>query len=108
MDAPLEEIVAAQWAATTGILIEDLAALPRERRTMVRHEAFVAAPQAEILRLCDHLELDWDRTLAGSLPLSRYTLTPPDPAKWRAHAPAIARVLPRVAQQQARALALFG
>jgi hypothetical protein len=108
VDAPLEEIVAAQWATTTQILLDDLAALPRERWTAIRHESFVAAPQAEILRLCERLEFEWDRTLDGNLPLSRYTLTPPDPGKWRAHAPVIERVLPKLAHQQARAQALLG
>ncbi|HEY2047844.1 MAG TPA: sulfotransferase [Caulobacteraceae bacterium] len=108
VDAPLEEIVAAQWATTTQILLDDLAALPRERWTAIRHESFVAAPQAEILRLCGRLEFEWDRTLDGNLPLSRYTLTPPDPGKWRVHAPMIERVLPKLAHQQARAQALLG
>jgi hypothetical protein len=38
------------------------------------------------------------RSLTGALPLSRYTLTPPDAGKWRRHAAALARVWPGVAK----------
>ena len=82
---PLEEIVAAQWAATMQVLLDDLEALPAEQWTGIDHGRFLADPQAEVRRLCDWAGLQWDRTLDRTLPLSRYTLTAPDPQKWRRH-----------------------
>jgi Sulfotransferase family/Aspartyl/Asparaginyl beta-hydroxylase len=105
-DAPLEQIVATQWAVTTRILLDDLAALPRERWVSVSYEAFVAAPQDEILRLASTLELTWDRVLGAKLPLSRHTLSPPDADKWRKHAAVLEPVLERVAGESVRARAL--
>jgi hypothetical protein len=105
--APLERIVAEQWATTTRILLDDLEALPRGRWLAIRHEAFVAAPQAEISRLCATLDLDWDRELGAALPLSRHTLTRPDAQKWRVHAKAIESVLSIVAAADDRARALL-
>ena len=106
--APLEEIAAAQWAVTTRILLDDLAALPRERWVSVSYESFVAAPQEAILQLAGDLDLAWDRVLGAELPLSRHTLSPPDADKWRKHAAVLEPVLARVAQENARACALVG
>ena len=43
---PLHEIVAAQWNAATRLLIDDLEALPVERRTIARYDALVADPDS--------------------------------------------------------------
>ena len=48
----------------------------------------------------------WDRDLGPSLPHSRYTLTPPDPDKWRRHEAAIAAVLPGLRDTVGRAARL--
>jgi hypothetical protein len=101
--APLHEIAAAQWRTTTQLLLDDLEQLPADRWTVVRYEALVADPQAEILRLCRLSELDWDRPLDRELPLSRYTVTPPAAEKWRRHAAAIEAVLPMIEAQRLRA-----
>ncbi|HEY1926925.1 MAG TPA: sulfotransferase [Caulobacteraceae bacterium] len=105
--APLEEIVAAQWATTTRILLDDLAGLLRDRWVSVRYDDFLASPQQEILRLCETLDLEWDKALGQRLPLSRHTLTPPDADKWRKHAAILERVLPTVADENARALSVL-
>ena len=105
--APLGRIVAEQWSATTRILLDDLEALPKERWLGVRYEAFVAAPQDEISRLCRELDLDWDRQLGASLPLARHTLTTPRADKWQVHAEAIEAVLPVWTREHDRALALL-
>jgi hypothetical protein len=106
VEAPLEEIVAAQWATTTRILMEDLAGLPRDRWVSARYEEFLASPQQEILRLCEALDLEWDKVLGERLPLSRHTLTPPDADKWRKHAAILERVIPTLADENARALSI--
>ncbi|HSR65333.1 MAG TPA: sulfotransferase, partial [Xanthomonadaceae bacterium] len=99
---PLEEIVARQWAAATAVLLDDVASLPREAVVTVRYDDLVARPDAEARRLCAAAGLDWDRPLAR-LPLSRHTLTPPDPDKWRRHEAEINRVLPVVEEVRRRA-----
>ena len=103
---PIEEIVAHQWSRTMDILLDDIAALPRERVATVRYHEFLASPQREIERLCRHGELAWDQQL-DALPLSRHTLTPPDPDKWRKHEAAIARVMPSIARTVERAERFF-
>lgn len=99
---PLHEIVAAQWNAATRLLLDDLEALPIERRTIARYDTLVAEPAAEIRRLCEATGLDWDQ--AGlQLRLSRYTVSPPDADKWRRHSAEIEAILPALAEQIARA-----
>jgi hypothetical protein len=94
---PLEDIVAAQWARTSQILLDDLDALPAECWIGLDYERFVGDPQGEATRACRWAGFDWDRTLGETLPLSRYTLTPPDANKWRRHA---AHIEPRLAALQ--------
>ncbi|MGH8042847.1 MAG: sulfotransferase [Rudaea sp.] len=91
---PLAEIVARQWDITTRFLLDDLEALPADRVVVTRYDALLADPAVEIARLCKALDFVWDRPLDGKLPLSRYTLTPPDANKWRRHEWEIERVLP--------------
>jgi hypothetical protein len=105
--APLNQIVARQWAETTRILLDDLAALPADRWRVIRHEAFLAAPQAQITRLCASLDVGWDRTLGAGLPLARHTVSAPSAEKWRAHAEAIAATAAIWGEQDARARAVL-
>ena len=98
---PLHEIVAAQWNAATRLLLDDLEALPAERVTVTRYDALVAAPAAEIRRLCAATALDWDEP-SLALRLSKYTVSAPAADKWRRHAAEIEAVLPSLAEQIAR------
>lgn len=82
----LPDIVAAQWETTTRILLDDLEAIPAERRHVVRYDALLADPGAEVTRLAEALEFDWDQAIDGELPLSRFTVTPPSADKWKRHA----------------------
>ena len=97
---PLEEIAAHQWEFTNRTLLEDLATLPAEHSTALRYADFVDDPARIVQGLCDFLGLPLDPALAqriaGRLPYSRYTLTAPDPTKWREDEAAILRVLPSV------------
>jgi hypothetical protein len=99
---PLAEIVARQWAATTATLVADLAALPPDQVRTISYEDLLAAPQAEIARLCAALGLAWDRQLAD-LALSPTTVSPPDPDKWRRHEAELAALAPLFADAEARA-----
>lgn len=91
---PLQEVVAAQWAATINILLDDLSAIPAERLQVVRYDDLLANPQHEMERLCSALELMWDRPIDGTLPLSRFTVSEPASEKWRRHEALINEVLP--------------
>ena len=102
---PLHEIVAHQWAETTRLLLEDLAALPAERRLLARYDTFLADPVTEVRRLCEALELDWDLVLTGDLPLSRFTVSKPAKDKWRRHEREIASVWPALEPLAARSAA---
>ena len=105
--APLEEIVARQWATTTGILLDDLARLPPERWIAARHEDLVADPTAVVRRLASDLGFGWDRPLPAALPLSRHTYSPPDSQKWRRHEAEIERMAAIWAPENERAVAAF-
>ena len=101
---PLPEVVAEQWAITTETLLDDLAALPRERLRGAIYGEFLASPQPVAEALARSLDLDWDRQL-GALPLSKTTVSQPRADKWRAIEPVIEAVLPIVAKADARARA---
>jgi hypothetical protein len=99
---PIEEIVARQWTVTTDILLDDLLALEPAQWTAIRYADLIAQPQQEVQRLARRAGFAWDRLL-DALPLSRHTLTPPEPEKWRRHEAAIMRVLPAIEAARARA-----
>jgi hypothetical protein len=91
---PLPRIVAAQWQRTMEVMLDDLQSLPAGGWTALRYDAFIAQPDARIEALCQALDLAWDQPLGHALPLSRHTLSPPDPEKWRRHAAVIEPLLP--------------
>jgi uncharacterized protein (TIGR03032 family) len=104
---PLAEIVARQWAATVEQALDDLSALAPQRWCVASYDRLVAAPQAEIERLCGFLDLEFDRVLSAPLPRSRYTLSSPDPDKWKRHADALREVLPYFEPAAQRARRVF-
>lgn len=99
---PLHEIVAAQWRAVTDTLLDDLAALPRERVHVARYDALTANTSAEIACLCTAVDFVWDRPIEADLPLSRYTVSKPDPQKWRKYEAEIESMLPSLSDTIAR------
>ena len=99
---PLHEVVAAQWRAVTETLLDDLSALPRERVHIARYAALTADTAGEIARLCAAVDFAWDRPLETDLPLSRYTVSKPDPEKWRRYEAEIESVLPGLRDTIAR------
>jgi hypothetical protein len=105
---PLGEIVAAQWETATRLMLDDLEALPRERVHVVRYDALVSDLAGELRRLCDAVDFRHDAQVSGEAPLSRYTLTPPSPGKWRRHAAQIEPHLQRLAPTMLRAARFAG
>jgi hypothetical protein len=93
---PLPQLVSRQWEACMRILLDDLATVPATDRIGLDYGDFVADPQGQVQRLCQWAGWDWDRQLGAALPLSRYTMTPPDPEKWRRHAAGIEPELARL------------
>jgi uncharacterized protein (TIGR03032 family) len=104
---PLAEIVARQWRTAIGVLLDDLEALPADRWCVVSYDRLIAEPTTEIGRLCDIAGLAWDRELTAPLPLSRHTLTSPEPDKWRHNAAKLEPVMPLVTDVAERALEVF-
>jgi len=100
------ELAARQWAAATSTLLDDLAAVPPDRRFVASYDRLIAAPQTEVERLCSLLGLAWDKPLTGTLPTSRTTLTPPRLDKWRHNAADLDRVMPALAATVTRARAV--
>lgn len=93
----LEEIAAFQWREANQYILNDLAKLPRERWSTISYRQLVTAPGVEIQRLCSFIGTDFDAHLEaftnGTLPLSRYTQTPPAAGKWKKNEPEIRRLM---------------
>ncbi|MBS7458514.1 sulfotransferase family protein [Coralloluteibacterium stylophorae] len=102
-DKPLHEVVAAQWSITMNRLLDSLEMLPRDAWCALDYAQLLREPQTQIQRLCRALDLEWDRELGSSLPLSRYTLSRPAPDKWRKHAHLIEPLLPSLEATMERA-----
>ena len=64
------------------------------------YDEFLQDPAGVLRGVCDFAGIEFDAALAARasapLPESRYTLTPPEPDKWRHNEAAITRVLPRL------------
>jgi hypothetical protein len=90
----LVDIAAFQWSAGNRIILDELEKLPAERWIATGYERFTREPAATLAEIADFAGLDTDgrATAIGQLPLSRTTLTPPHPDKWRRHEEAINRV----------------
>lgn len=81
---PIGEIAARQWQVTHEIIMADLQKIPGERWISADYANLVGNTQAEMERLCSFVGLKWDQQVQQeSLPLSKHTLTAPDPNKWR-------------------------
>jgi hypothetical protein len=93
MKLPLPDLVAKQWSAIVDTMLGDLAAIDSARVAVADYSALLADPQAEMQRVCAFAGLEWDRTLDAPLPLSKHTLTPPDPDKWKRNAAEVERML---------------
>jgi hypothetical protein len=106
-DLSLPEIVAHQWAITTDLLLDDLEQLNENKIQVIDYSAFLSSPQTEIERIATGLDLGWDRQLGDALPLSKTTVSKPDPQKWRRMEKEIQSVMPIVERADARARAFL-
>ncbi|MBY6204051.1 sulfotransferase [Halomonas denitrificans] len=97
-DLPADDvatIAARQWQAAHEAILDALDAAAFHRVVPVRYETLIDDPRGTLEFLCSQLDLAPPR-VDGELPLSRHTLTRPDPDKWKRNAEALERVLPMV------------
>jgi hypothetical protein len=102
----IAEIATFQWRMCNQIALDDLQSLPRERWICIRHEDFIARPEAMVRQLCAFAAVRFDTPLAekvsATLPLSKTTVSRPDPDKWRRHEAELKPLLPSLESLQAR------
>jgi len=100
LEAPLADVAAFQWRSANEHILDDLAAIPRERRCTVNASELLDDPRALGERLCRFIGIPMDDKFATGLmqplPLSMYTLHAPQTDKWRRHGGALHRVWPRI------------
>lgn len=98
--AQLPEIAAHQWRETNIKIIRDLEDLPAGDYCAVSYEALVANRESELKRLCGFIGVPFgprmQQVASEALPLSKYTLTPPAPEKWRQYESEIEAVMPKL------------
>ena len=104
--ASIGKIAAFQWRCANQQILDDLADLPNQCWISVSYEEFLADPQAQARRLCDFIDVPFGARMqavtSGKLPNSRYTLTPPDPEKWRKNEKEVTAVLPELEELAAQ------
>jgi len=104
------EIAAFQWEAANRIALNDLEQLPASRWTAVSYADLRRDPRATVGALCRFagiaLDAGLEARLAAPLPLSRYTLSSPDPDKWRRNAELIEPLLSALDPLHRRLVAL--
>ena len=100
---PLPEIIAHQWAITTNQILDDFEALDADRVRVVSYTDLLESPDSVVVSLAASLDLEWDRSLAAGLPLSKTTVSRPGKDKWRRLEGVINGVIPIVAKSEARA-----
>jgi hypothetical protein len=95
--ADLAQIAMRQWRDTNEIILSDLAGLPDQDWFSIRYEDILRNPDSALRRLCTFANVPFDGPMRAltETPLrwSRYTLSPPDPEKWRKNEAAIAPYL---------------
>lgn len=103
----LPQIVAHQWAITTETMLDDLEKIDPARVQVADYSSFLASPQHEMERLSAGVGLSWDRSLGSTLPLSKTTVSAPEPQKWRRVAQVVESVWPILEKADLRARAFL-
>ena len=83
-----------QWIESNKAIMADLVTLDKTRWHAIEYDQLVANPAEQLEWLCEQLDLPFDRNIRAAthqkMPLSRHTLTAPEPQKWLADADLIA------------------
>lgn len=94
----LAEVVTQQWLVTNRTILEDLSELPGERWCAVDYDSLLANTADELERLCSFAQIIFGprmrQVAARPLKPSKYTLTPPQPGKWKKNAAELEPVIP--------------
>jgi len=85
----LAEIACFQWIRSNQTIQQDLAKLPADSHCDISYEALRQSPEQAILALLQFIQPGLNHQPEVDMVLSRSTLTPPDPNKWRRHEHAI-------------------
>lgn len=108
---PLAEVVTTQWKTTIETILADLAELPEEQWCMVDYADLLQDTAGTIEALCRFCDVPFggrmQQRVNAPLKNSRYTLTTPDPDKWRRNAAELDGVLPLVDTLDRRLRALL-
>jgi hypothetical protein len=108
---PVEEIAIAQWQSANTAIMDDLSGLPSSRWDILTYDQLIGNPAREINRICQLTEIEIDararEMLAGPLPHSRSTLTPPDPSKWVRHRLVLDRMMQTLSETDLRVRSLM-
>jgi hypothetical protein len=85
----IAEIAAFQWQECNNIALNDLDSLPRSQWAQVSYQQLVDDPAGTVEYLCSFAGVRTSESPNTSakprLSLSKTTITPPDPDKWRRH-----------------------
>lgn len=98
---PLEVVCARQWASSNELALRELDAVG-DRAVRVRYEDLVDAPEAEVQRVLEFLDVPFDGALRAKAAAARTTpinvVTPPERGKWRKENPReIESIVPLIA-----------
>ena len=106
----LFDVAAFQWTASNEKLLDDLGAIDDSRCAAVAYDELVGDPMTTLRRLARFAHVDDDGSPADSrpLPLSRTTLSHPEPDKWRRWEQEIEALAPvfEATERRARATAI--
>ena len=83
---PLHEVAATQWFAIDALVRDDLAGIDPARMVTVRFEDLIDDPAVVIAQAAQALGVEWSADLPEDLPLSPFTVSKPDEAKWQREA----------------------
>lgn len=96
----LAAIAACQWQLANQYILDDLAEVPASQQCAVSYEQLSADTAAVVRQVCEFAGVPFGprmQEVAGAdLPLSRYTVSPPDPEKWRKNEAEILPVLDQI------------
>jgi len=100
----LAEIAAFQWVASNLAIIEGLESLDANRFTTINFSSLISDPAAALTHI--NLALGFEGSIphipAGTMPLSRTTVSPPHPDKWKRHEIEIRSLWPPLSAAKAK------
>jgi hypothetical protein len=105
-ESSLAETVAQQWQVTNQTILDDLQQLPDERWCTIEYDALISDTMNSLQRMCEFSQIVFGPRMVevASRPLSpsKYTLTAPNPDKWKKNAADLEPVIPGTEELMAR------